>query len=177
MGAVRLSTSTNYVSGKVETMKRRFRSSCGSIAAFAAGILLLFFLASCESAFAHDDVSDELCKLENDADKAYIAHDRHFLSNLFADEFVHTNYRGGTVDKASEIDFFTSPKLTMKAAVVDHCTARKYGRLAVVTGINNWTDTFSNGNDLSGPYRFTRVYIHRQRRWQIVASHFSKIAP
>jgi hypothetical protein len=145
--------------------------------AFFKVVTMLFCFASVATAFARDNVSDQLCKLENDADKAYMAHDRQFLSNLFADEFVHTNFRGGTVDKAAEIDFFMSPKLVMKAAVVDHCMARKYGHTAVVTGINTWTDTFSNGNDLGGAYRFTRVYVQRHRRWQIVASHFSKIAP
>jgi hypothetical protein len=147
------------------------------IALFTMIVVLLFCLAPFEFTFARDDVSGQLCKLENDADKAYIAHDRQFLSNLFADEFVHTNFRGSTVDKSAEMDFFTSPKLTMKAAVVDHCVAHKYGRAAVVTGINTWTDAIFNGSDLSGAYRFTRVYVHRQGRWQIVASHFSKIAP
>jgi len=149
----------------------------GRIALFTMISVLLSCLAPFEFTFAHDDVSGQLCKLENDADKAYIAHDRRFLSNLFADEFVHTNFRGGTVDKSAEMDFFTSPKLSMKSAVVDHCVARKYGRAAVVTGVNTWTDTNFNGSDLSGAYRFTRVYVHRHGRWQIVASHLSKITP
>lgn len=156
-------------------MKLRLDSRGQCMTHFIIALMLGFAL--CGSAFAHGDSTAQLCQLENDADKAYISHDRQFLSNLFADEFVHTNFRGGTVDKAAELDFFASPKLTMKAAVVDHCTARKYGNVAVVTGINTWTDTIFNGSDLSGAYRFTRVYVHRQRRWQIVASHFSKITP
>jgi hypothetical protein len=138
-------------------------------------VVFLFYFASSGSAFA-GNVSDQLCKLENDTQKAYIGHDRQFLSNLFADEFVHANFRGSTVDKAGEIDFFTSPKLTMKAATIDQCVAREYGHAAVVTGVNTWTGTIFNGSDLSGAYRFTRVYVYRKHRWQIVASHFSKIA-
>jgi len=117
---------------------------------------------------------EELCRLENEAGKAYVAHDRKFLDSLFAEEFIHTNYRGGTVDKAAELDFFSSSKLTMKSAVVDNCKVHKYGHVAVVTGTNTWIETIYNGVDLSGVYRFTRVYVWRQRRWQIVASHFSK---
>ena len=128
---------------------------------FALYVCILCCLILSEPVFAHDDVSSELCKLENDANKGYVAHDRQFLSRLFADEFVHVNYRGGTVDKQGEIDFFASPKLTMKAAVVDHCAAHRYGNVAVVTGINTWTETSFNGNDLSGAYRFTRVYVWR----------------
>lgn len=108
-------------------MKLRCDSCRQCITHFIIALMLGFAL--CVSAFAHDNITGQLCQLENDANKAYIAHDRQFLSNLFADEFVHTNFRGGTVDKAAELDFFTSPKLTMKAAVVDHCTARKYGML------------------------------------------------
>jgi len=103
---------------------------------FAIYICLVYCSILSKPIFGFDDVSSEFCKLENDANKAYIAHDRQFLSNLFADEFVHVNYRGGTVDKQGEIDFFASPKLTMKAAAVDHCTAHKYGNVALVTGIN-----------------------------------------
>jgi len=142
---------------------------------FAIYICLVYCSILSKPIFGFDDVSSEFCKLENDANKAYIEHDRQFLSNLFADEFVHVNYRGGTVDKQGEIDFFASPKLTMKAAAVDHCTAHKYGNVALVTGINTWTETIFNGNDLSGAYRFTRVYLHRQWRWQIVASQYSKL--
>jgi Domain of unknown function (DUF4440) len=144
------------------------------IPSFTMIFMFLFCFISFRPAFA-GNVSDQLCKLENDAQKAYVSHDRQFLTNLFADEFVHTNFRGGTVDKAGEIDFFTSPKLTMKAATIDQCVAREYGHAVVVTGINNWTGTIFNGNDLSGAYRFTRVYVYRKHRWQIVASQFSKV--
>jgi uncharacterized RmlC-like cupin family protein len=32
----------------------------------------------------------------------------------------------------------------------------------------------SEGQDVSGEYRYTRVYVKRDGRWQIVASHFSR---
>jgi|SRR5579863_3245735 len=118
-----------------------------------------------------------ICQLEKDSDQAYIAHDRTFLTSLFADEFQHTNFRGGVVDKNTEVDFFTSPDFNMKAATIDSCAAHIYQRVAVVTGINTWTEAIYKGHDLSASYRFTRVYVRRKGRWQVVASHFSKITP
>lgn len=108
---------------------------------FALYVCILCCLILSGPVFAHDDVSSELCKLENDANKGYVAHDRQFLSRLFADEFVHVNYRGSTVDKQGEIDFFASPKLTMKAAVVDHCAAHRYGNVAVVNALRHLPST------------------------------------
>jgi hypothetical protein len=51
-------------------------------------------------------ITTEICKLENDANRAVIAHDRGFLTALFADEYQHTNFFGSVADKNAEVDFF-----------------------------------------------------------------------
>lgn len=120
-------------------------------------------------------VEQRLCQREADADRAYIAHDRAFLEALFADEFEHTNYKGGLANRADEIAFFTSPDFSMQSAAIDSCAVHAYHDVAVVTGINTWTGALFKGADLSGSYRFTRVYVKRKKRWQVVASQFSRI--
>ncbi|MCA1607485.1 MAG: nuclear transport factor 2 family protein [Acidobacteria bacterium] len=32
------------------------------------------------------------------------------------------------------------------------------------------------GQDISGQYRYTRVYVKRQRRWQLVANQSTRLA-
>jgi hypothetical protein len=63
----------------------------------------------------------------------------------------------------------------MEGAAVQGCTVRLYKHIAVATGINNRNGARYRRRDLSGQYRFTRVYVLRDGRWQIVASHASKI--
>lgn len=123
-----------------------------------------------------DRVSAEICKLESDTDNAAMVHDEKFLAALFADEYQHTNFLGGVTDKKAELGFFTSPRFVLKKAEIDGCTVHVYGRdVAVATGTNNWAEASYEGTDISGRYRFTTIYVHRQGRWQIVAGHASMI--
>lgn len=120
-------------------------------------------------------ISDTLCQREADANRAIMRRDRSFLNELYADEFQHVNYIGGLADKKDEIDFFTSPNVTIGDARIDNCAARRYGDVAVATGLTIWTHAVTKSSDLSGSYRFTRVYVYRDNRWQIVASQYSKL--
>jgi hypothetical protein len=122
-------------------------------------------------------ITTEICKLENDADRAIVAHDRGFLAALFADEYQHTNFFGSVADKNAEVNFFTSTNFTLKSATIANCTVHVYQDMAVASGVNIWTEASYRGRSLSGSYRFTRVYVRQKGRWQIATSHGSKIAP
>lgn len=138
-------------------------------------VLLGVSLALAPRLSAQASISDTLCRREADADRAIMTRDRPFLTALYADEFQHVNYIGGLADKKDEIDFFTSPNVTIGDARIDSCAARRYGDVAVATGLNIWTHAVTKGGDLSGCYRFTRVYVYRDDRWQVVASQYSKL--
>jgi len=122
-------------------------------------------------------VSAEICKLEEDTDRAVIAHDREFLTALFADEYQHINFFGSVAGKDAEVTFFTSSEFKLKDAGLTDCATHVYQDVAVATGVNTWTGATYRGRDLSGSYRFTRVYVRRNGSWQVVASHASKISP
>jgi ketosteroid isomerase-like protein len=51
---------------------------------------------------------------------------------------------------------------------------RVFGDAAVVTGSNTEKSTY-NGEDTSGHYRWTDVFVKRDGRWQAVATHVSKL--
>lgn len=142
---------------------------------FLVPILLGVSLGLTTRLSAQASISDTLCRREADADRAIMTRDRPFLTALYADEFQHVNYVGGLADKKDEIDFFTSPNVTIGDARIDSCAARRYGDVAVATGLNIWTHAGTKSGDLSGRYRFTRVYVYRDNRWQLVASQYSKL--
>lgn len=51
-----------------------------------------------------------------------------------------------------------------------------YGDVAVVTGQNTIKGTWEDiPRNISGPYRFTDVFVKRAGRWQCVASQSSRI--
>lgn len=49
-----------------------------------------------------------------------------------------------------------------------------YEGFATVTGINDFVATYK-GKDSSCRCRFTDVFVKRDGRWQVVASHVSKV--
>jgi hypothetical protein len=138
-------------------------------------VAMLAVIVSVTSTAPLSAQSDTICQLERATARAFVAHDRAFLEGIFADDFQHTNYRGGVANKADEVQFFTSPSVQMGAATIDSCTVRTYGDVAIATGVTTWTHVLAGKNDLSGAYSYTRVYYHRDGRWQIVTSHFSKV--
>jgi hypothetical protein len=122
-------------------------------------------------------ISIEICKLESDVNHAVVAHDGGILTSVFADEYQHTNFFGSVADKKAEVDFFTSTDFTIKSANITDCAVHVYQDVAVATGVNAWIDASYKSRNLSGSYRFTRVYVRRKGHWQIVASHASKMTP
>ena len=64
---------------------------------------------------------------------------------------------------------------TASPSVLSDMKVHVYGDTAVVTGVNttNWT---ADGKQVVGPIRFTDVFVKREGRWQVVASHGSKVA-
>jgi len=146
---------------------------------FIAAAVAILLSCPCRASSPERDtrITTEICKLENDANRAVIAHDRGFLAALFADEYQHTNFFGSVADKNAEVGFFTSTDFTLKSAAIANCAVHVYQNVVVATGVNTWTEASYKGRSLSGSYRFTRVYVRRKDRWQIVASHASKITP
>ena len=123
-----------------------------------------------------DRVSIDICRLENDLDRAVMARDNKFLTNLLADEYQHTNFLGGVTDKEAELSFFLSPEFKLKQANIESCNVRVYAeKVAVATGINDWSEASYRGQDLSGRYRFTAVYVFRNHRWQLAIGHASRM--
>jgi ketosteroid isomerase-like protein len=116
----------------------------------------------------------ELTKVENAWNAAVINRDAAALQRLYADEYLSTDADGAIWTKAQDISNVTSGTATLTAAVLDDLKVRRYANVAVVTGRNTVKGTFA-GKDISGPTRFTDVFVLRDGRWQCVATQFGRI--
>ena len=100
--------------------------------------------------------------------------DKHWFEQHLADELIMTTGRTGEV--------------TGKQQVIDEIIDTAYGSgngdkledLKVLPLINSGVATFkiiSNGKDKTGPYiriaRYTEVWVFKNNRWQLMASHSS----
>ena len=117
-----------------------------------------------------------LVKLENDWSQASIKRDGATLQQFYADEYIFTDADGMTSTKAKEIANLTSGAFRLTAYRFEDVRVRVYGEIAVVTGRNTIKGTWEDiERDISGPYRFTDVFVRRNGRWQCVASQSSRI--
>jgi ketosteroid isomerase-like protein len=137
------------------------------------GVVVLLAVAAL-AAQAPPAIEKELLKLENDWNTATEKKDLAFLDRLYATECLITTAEGLTLTKAQDIANVKSSSTASPFALSD-MKVRVYGETAVVTGVNtvHWT---VNGKEWVGPIRFTDVFVKRDGRWQVVASHSSQVA-
>jgi ketosteroid isomerase-like protein len=137
------------------------------------GVVVLLAVAAL-AAQAPPAIEKELLKLENDWNTATEKKDVVFLDKLYADEYFSTDSEGVIITKAQDLAQVKASSTASPFALSD-MKVRVYGDTAVVTGVNtvHWT---VNGKERLGPIRFTDVFVKRDGRWQVVASHGSKVA-
>lgn len=120
-------------------------------------------------------VETTIADLEERLQQAMLSGNVQELDELIADDLVFTMHTGLVITKQDDLDAhrtgiqkFTSIELTDQQI-------RHYEDCAVVTLQAHLTGVFQ-GQDYSARYRFTRVWIKRQSRWQIAAGHVSQVS-
>lgn len=111
---------------------------------------------------------------ERDRREAMLRGDAQALGALLAEDYLGTGARGRVRTKAEVVAQYRSGAVKYESLTDDDVQIRIHGSAAVVTG-----RTRSKGNEggksFSGEHRFTRVWVPRQGRWQLVAWHSSRV--
>jgi ketosteroid isomerase-like protein len=140
-------------------------------------ILMVVSVAPRSWAQAPKPSEQELIALENDWSQAAVKRDGTALQRFYADEYIFTDENGVVSNKTKEILNLTNGIFRLTSYKFEDVKVRVYGDVAVVTGQNTikgiWEDV---KRDISGPYRFTDVFVRRNGRWQCVASQSSAVA-
>jgi ketosteroid isomerase-like protein len=114
-------------------------------------------------------------KIEQELLDALLKGDTSAGERYLADTFTFTAPDGTVQDKARFIADVKSGDLKFESSKYEDMKVQVHGDAAVVT--YGSTDKGSyKGNDLSGQYRWTDVFVKRNGRWQIVAGHGTRIA-
>jgi uncharacterized protein (TIGR02246 family) len=120
-------------------------------------------------------VEEEIKKLEKEIGHAWAARDVASYDRILADDYMWTDFDGTVWTKAQDLEDLKSGTVVNTSYAVDDWKVRVYGDAAVVTGRTTVKETWK-GKDVSGQYRYTDTWVKRGGRWQLVASHTSKIA-
>lgn len=99
-------------------------------------------------------------------DASLIKKDRATMERLYADDYMYLHSNGTVNNKTQEIAESMSPDQVWTAYKTDDSKVRIYRDVAVVTGLS--TLTGSAKGYVSGPRRFTEVWVKRSGRWQMV---------
>lgn len=136
--------------------------------------LFCLFLAS-NIAFA-DPKGDEtaIVQVLHDACKAYLEADVEKLTEFLTEDFTLTDASGAISTRADDIEI--AKKGTIKYEVFENhdMKVRLYGDAAVVTGRTRVKGK-SGENAFSSEFQFTDTLVRRDGRWQVAASHISKV--
>jgi len=117
----------------------------------------------------------ELIRLENVWNEAHIRGDAPALNRLWADDLIVTVPGMPVMDKGESLAFARSGRMKFHTYKTSDLRVRVYGNSAVVTGQLERTRS-SNSKEFEDDWRFTKVYLRRAGRWQVVAWHGSPVA-
>ncbi len=137
--------------------------------AFVAG--LVTGCVSPASGIKSDRVT-ALRQLDQERIQAQIGADAAALDRLYAEDFIGIGPSGTVRTKAQVIADFTSGSLRFQSITTEDVRWRVYGDTAVETGRSTMIGQ-DGGKAVPRDNRFTRVWVERQHRWQLVANHYS----
>ena len=104
--------------------------------------------------------------------RAQITADSVALRQIYADDFLGIGPTGVVRNKAQVIADFTSHELTYQSITTADVRVRSYGSTAVETGRSTMIGV-DKGRAVPHENRFTRVWVVKEGRWQLVANHYS----
>ncbi len=117
----------------------------------------------------------EIDQLEQTWRDAIIHRNASAMDNLLADDYIAITANGTLVSKEQTITNLRAGTLHFASIEFSDRKVRFYGQTALVTSRAEVSGTSANG-DVSGSYRYTRVYVRDERGvWKIVSFEASRI--
>ena len=113
-------------------------------------------------------------RLEQRWQRAELESNTTIMSSMLADDYLGISANGRLSTKTETLDSFKTGSIHFSAMNTADRKIRVYGSTAVVVSRAQVTGS-QQGQDLSGHYRYTRVYHRENGVWQIVSFEASRI--
>jgi len=121
-----------------------------------------------------DSVEQAVLQMEEELRVAITKNDTKAYGRLLDDDYVFTNQDALVRTKAQMMSAYESGSIKYESLKFDDLKVHAYGDSAVITG-RSTSKGQDNGKDISGQYRYTRVYVKRQGKWQLAATQVTRI--
>ena len=110
----------------------------------------------------------EIVDMERQTKEATLHRDAEFPMRTLADDYVAITPLGQVTTKQEALSARRSGQLRYESMNITDMVVRLYGDTAVVTARAD-VKGHKLGEDFSGPYRYTRVWVRRNGHWQTVS--------
>ena len=117
---------------------------------------------------------EQLKKIEQDWASAYVKRDKAFVERITSADFAFIGPDGNMVGKEEYVKSIDGDTV-FTAFKVEELKVRVYGDAAVVLGIASITAK-AKGEDESGRYSFTDVFVKQKGEWKAVSGHVTPVA-
>jgi len=107
--------------------------------------------------------------------QAALKGDSSYAEKNIADDYTRTTAEGKELTKSDVVNGLKSGDVKYESIEPGDMKIRVYGDAAVATYTVKVKGT-NKGQDMSGNYRLTRVFVKRNRKWQEVAFHQTRIS-
>ena len=114
------------------------------------------------------EVIREIVEMERQAKEASLHRDAEFSERTLAEDYVAITPLGQITTKQDTLSVRKSGQLRYDSIDVSDMVVRVYGDTAVVTARAE-VKGHQLGEDFSGPYRYTRVWVRRAGHWLAVS--------
>jgi ketosteroid isomerase-like protein len=118
-------------------------------------------------------VESIITQLELKWSLAIVNKDAAALERLLANEFNGTTPTGNTYSREMAIADLKNGTYDVTMMDLDQIDVNVFGNMAVAFTSQNEISTYGN-QDFSGHYHYTDVWVKKNGRWQVVASHGSR---
>jgi ketosteroid isomerase-like protein len=124
--------------------------------------------AARSSALGDQATIRQILEMENRSKEAALRRDAAFAQRTLADDYVAISPLGDVITKEDTILARKGSQLHYDSIDLSEMVVRVYGDTAIVTARADVKGK-DLGQDFSGPYRFTRVWVKRDGQWQTVS--------
>jgi ketosteroid isomerase-like protein len=114
-------------------------------------------------------------KLESDRIEAGLRKDIDTISLATAEDYIQIDSEGNMLNRAATLERIRSSFAQLQAMPVDDMVVRLYGDVAILTARATPKGTI-DGSETVAPIRYTRVYVKRDGRWQVVLFQQTRMA-
>jgi ketosteroid isomerase-like protein len=138
------------------------------------GAVVLGAISVCAADPPGTSVEQQLTKIENDWADSYVKRDPSFAEKMMTDDFMFVGPDGNIVNKADYVKALTG-ETVFTAFKINSLKVRSYGDAAVVIGLASITAK-TKGEDESGEYSFTDVFVKQKGEWKAASGQATQVA-